>query len=105
MALWLTDEGVELPVAVYGERGRVVEWRLPRYNTIHRLLTNPVYAGAYVFGRTGSQTSVEAGRKRIKRGMRREPEQWEVLIRDHHEGYVSWDAYKTTGGSSPGMPI
>jgi hypothetical protein len=64
-ALWLTDEGVELPVAVYGDQGRVVEWRLPRYNTIHRLLTNPVYAGAYVFGRTGSQTGVESGRKRV----------------------------------------
>jgi Recombinase/Recombinase zinc beta ribbon domain len=72
----------------------VVEWRLPRYNTIHRLLTNPVYAGAYVFGRTGSRASVEAGRKRIKRGRRREPEQWEVLIRDNHEGYVSWEDYK-----------
>jgi DNA invertase Pin-like site-specific DNA recombinase len=94
VALWLTDEGVELPVAVYGDRGRVVEWRLPRYNTIHRLLTNPVYAGAYVFGRTGSQTGVESGRKRVKRGKRREPEQWEVLIRDHHEGYVSWQDYE-----------
>jgi excisionase family DNA binding protein len=94
VALWLTDEGVELPVGVYGDRGRVVEWRLPRYNTIHRLLTNPVYAGAYVFGRTGSQASVEAGRKRVKRGRRRELEQWEVLIRDHHEGYVSWEDYK-----------
>jgi hypothetical protein len=57
-------------------------------------LTNPVYAGAYVFGRTGSQTCVEAGRKHVKRGLRRKPEQWEVLIRDHHEGYLSWEDYE-----------
>jgi len=71
-----------------------VEWQLPRYNTIHRLLTNPIYAGAYVFGRTGSQVRVEAGRKLITRGVRRRREEWEVLIRDHHESYICWDDYE-----------
>jgi excisionase family DNA binding protein len=94
VALWLTDEGIKMPVIVHGPQGRIVEWRLPRYNTIHRLLTNPVYAGAYVFGRTGSQVRVEAGRKAIKRGMRREQDAWEVLIRDHHEGYITWEEYE-----------
>jgi hypothetical protein len=98
------DEGIKMPVAVHGRQGRVVEWRLPRYNTIHRLLTNPVYAGAYVFGRTGSQTRVEAGRKAIRRGVRRTQDAWEVLIRDHHEGYISWEEYErnrqTIGGNA-----
>ncbi len=94
VALWLTDEGVELPIAVHGARGRSVEWRLPRYNTIHRLLTNPVYAGAYAFGRTGSQICVEAGRKLVRRSIRRKQDTWEVLIRDHHEGYISWEDYE-----------
>ena len=71
-----------------------MEWRLPRYNTIHRLLINPVYAGAYVFGRTGSQIQIEVGRKLIMRGMRRPQKDWEVLIRDHHEGYISWRDYE-----------
>jgi len=67
VAIWLTDEGITVPTVVYGPQGRMVEWRLPRYNTIHRLLTNPIYAGAYVFGRTGSQIRVQAGRKLITR--------------------------------------
>ncbi len=104
VALWLIDEGVKMPVAVHGPQGRVVEWRPPRYNTIHRLLTNPVYAGAYVFGRTGSQTRVEAGRKAIKRGIRRTQDAWEVLLCDHHEGYISWEEYErnqqTIGGNA-----
>jgi DNA invertase Pin-like site-specific DNA recombinase len=104
VALWLIDEGVKMPVAVHGPQGRVVEWRPPRYNTIHRLLTNPVYAGAYVFGRTGSQTRVEEGRKAIKRGIRRTQDAWEVLLRDHHEGYISWEEYErnqqTIGGNA-----
>ena len=53
VAIWLCDEGIKMPIVVHGPRGRMVEWKLPRYNTIHRLLTNPIYAGAYVFGRTG----------------------------------------------------
>src|SRR3974377_2075118 len=83
-----------MPIVVYGPRGRMWEWRLPRYNTIHRLLTNPIYAGAYVFGRTGSQVRVEAGRKLITRNVRRLQKEWEVLIRDHHEGYISWEDYE-----------
>src|ERR1700730_11842720 len=94
VAIWLSDEGIKVPMVVYGPQGRMIEWRLPRYNTIHRLLTNPIYAGAYVFGRTGSQVRVEAGRKLITRNVRRTQEAWEVLIRDHHESYVTWDAYE-----------
>ncbi|MCP3476597.1 recombinase family protein [Bradyrhizobium sp. CCGUVB1N3] len=94
VAIWLCDEGLKMPIIVHGPRGRMVEWQLPRYNTVHRLLTNPIYAGAYVFGRTGSQVRVEAGRKLITRSVRRPREEWEVLIRDHHEGYIFWDDYE-----------
>jgi hypothetical protein len=72
----------------------MVEWQLPRYNTIHRLLTNPIYAGAYVYGRTGSKVRVEAGRKLITRSLRRPQQEWEVLIRDHHEAYICWEDYE-----------
>jgi excisionase family DNA binding protein len=94
VTMWLCDKDIKMPVIVYGPRGRTVEWRLPRYNTIHRLLTNPIYAGAYVFGRTGSQVRVEAGRKLITRGVRRSQKEWEVLIRDHHAGYICWEDYE-----------
>jgi excisionase family DNA binding protein len=94
VAIWLCDEALKMPIVVYGPRGRMVEWQLPRYNTIHRLLTNPIYAGAYVFGRTGSQIRLEGGRKLITRSVRRPQKEWEVLIRDHHDGYISWDDYE-----------
>ncbi|MER9338342.1 recombinase family protein [Mesorhizobium sp. M0293] len=41
-----------------------VLWKHPVYTTVSNLLTNPVYAGAYAFGRTGSRTIIENGRKR-----------------------------------------
>jgi len=46
-------------------------WRLPAYNIVHNILTNPIYAGAYAFGRTTSQISVVDGRKHIRRGVHR----------------------------------
>ena len=50
LVLWLRQEGIDLPTAVQGPQGRTVRWGPPRYHAVHRLLTNPVYAGAYVFG-------------------------------------------------------
>ena len=92
--LWLRQEEVLLPaVAVDGDTRRIV-WKPPVYNTLRHLLTNPVYGGAYAFGRTGSRVTVEDGRKRVSRGHRREREAWDVLIVDHHEGYVSWEEFE-----------
>lgn len=93
LALWLRQEGIELPSAVHGRQGRTVRWGPPRYHALHRLLTNPIYAGAYVYGRTASRTRVEDGRKAITHGIMRRREEWTVLIRDHHAGYISWQAY------------
>lgn len=88
--LWMRQKRLPLPAVRYGAEGRQITWKLPVYNTLHHMLTNPIYAGAYAFGRTGSRTTIEAGRKRIVRGFRKERAAWEVLIRDHHEGYIGW---------------
>jgi DNA invertase Pin-like site-specific DNA recombinase len=69
-------------------------WKLPVYATVNNLLTNPVYAGAYAFGRTGSRITIENGRKRILRGYRKDRSDWAVLLVDHHEGYLSWPDYE-----------
>jgi hypothetical protein len=73
---------------------RGVVWRLPAYNIVHNILTNPIYAGAYAFGRTTSKVSVEHGRKRVRRGVHRPMAEWDVLIKDHHEAYITWDEFE-----------
>ena len=92
--LWLRHEGIELPALVPGGSAQRIEWKLPVYNSIHHMLTNPVYAGAYAFGRTGTRTYLENGHKRVVHGIRRRREEWEVLIRDHHDGYITWAEYE-----------
>jgi excisionase family DNA binding protein len=91
--LWLRQEQIRLPAVEHGPLGVRIVWKLPVYNTILHLLTNPIYAGAYAFGRTYSRVSVQEGRKRVVRGYRRAQSEWEVLLPDHHEGYISWEEY------------
>lgn len=92
--LWFRQEHLALPAVSYAPDGRQVEWKLPVYNTIRHILTNPIYAGAYVFGRTGSRITIAGGRKRIVRGYRKDRGEWEALIFDHHEGYISWAEFE-----------
>ena len=84
--IWLRDEGIELPVKAHNTEAEGVVWRLPAYNTVHNILTNPIYAGAYAFGRTTSKVSVENGRKRVRRGVRRPINECDVLIKRSSRG-------------------
>ena len=93
--VWLRDEGVTLPSACHSAaEARGVVWKPPLYNTVHNILTNPVFAGAYAFGRTTSKVSVENGRKRVRRGLRRPQREWDVLLKDQHDGYITWEQFE-----------
>jgi DNA invertase Pin-like site-specific DNA recombinase len=93
--LWMHQEQVRVPVierdGVWGDR---MTWRLPHYSSILSLLQNPLYAGAYAFGRTETRTRVVAGAPYKTRGHHRARPDWLVLLRDHHEGYIPWDTYE-----------
>ena len=92
--MWFRDEDIELPVKAHNPEADGVVWRLPSYNTVHNVLTNPIYAGAYAFGRTTSKVSIADGRKHVRRGVRRPLSECDVLIKDHHEGYISWEEFE-----------
>ena len=93
--LWLRQERVELPVVLYSETGRTIGWRLPVYHTILHVLTNPVYAGAYDYGRRKTVTRIQNGRKTIAASVPAAQEDWHALIKDHHDGYIDWGEYQS----------
>lgn len=93
--LWCLDEKVLVPSVVQGRGKRPVEWKVPVYQTLHHILTNPIYAGSYAFGRRRTYVTIENGRKRIMRDtVRRDWKEWSVLIHDHHEGYITWAEFE-----------
>jgi DNA invertase Pin-like site-specific DNA recombinase len=92
--LWFRGEKVSLPFQMHGESGRELVWKLPVYNTIWHVLRNPMYAGGYAFGKTEARTRVVDGRARKTIGHFKPVENWMVLIRDHHPGYITWEQYE-----------
>ncbi len=88
--LRLQEQGGRLPRKATSDRH--VRWETPKYKAIHEILTNPIYAGAYVYGRKRTERRVEDGviRERQRRAPR---EQWQVCIREHHPGYISFEQY------------
>jgi DNA invertase Pin-like site-specific DNA recombinase len=93
--LWLREQGLRFPLqpAAY-LRGQEIVWVEPTYHAVHNVLTHPGYAGAYVFGKTRQQRHLGAdGVLRTRR--RKLPQgEWEVLILEHHRGFLDWDTYQ-----------
>ena len=91
---WFHDHAVELPVnKPCGGKFRVV-WQLPKYCFVKDMLQNPLYAGAYVFGRRPSETTVRGGEVRRRQGPARPAAEAKVFIKDHHEPYLTWADYE-----------
>ena len=90
---WFRQEEIEVPIVPLHTKGYCVVWKLPLLHNILGILTNPIYAGAYTYGRTKRQTILDNGVKRTKTKYNRNPEEWEVLIHEHHEGYFKWEEY------------
>ncbi len=93
--LWTKQAGVKLPVYRQSSTGSRIEWREPAYHTIAQVINHPMYAGAYVFGRTTQRIQIIDGRARKSMGHHKPMEAWNVLIRDHHPGYITWEQFET----------
>ena len=90
----LIAEGQKLPRRRIGERR--VRWTRATYGAVHDFLTNPAYAGCFVYGRTREEKRVAPdGHVRVK-SVDVPLEQWAVCLPDHHPGYVSWEDYLAT---------
>jgi DNA invertase Pin-like site-specific DNA recombinase len=90
--LWFRSERLSFPLQTHGVEG--IRWVAPTYTAIHHMLTNPVYAGAYVYGRTRRERYV-ATDGTIQQRIRRLPRaEWGVLLPNHHEGFIDWETYE-----------
>ena len=85
--LWFLEHDLDLPVK--GKNGETA-WRRPNYATIHRMIENPIYGGAYAYGKTAVAAGYDGVRikSRIRRKTRSD---WLALMPNAHEGYVSWE--------------
>jgi len=71
-----------------------VQWGTPTYTKIHQVLTNPVYAGVYVYGKTQQERHVDEHGRVRQRTRKRPRAEWPVFIRDHHPGFIAWETFE-----------
>ncbi len=87
--LWFHEHDLDLPVKV---RNGTTVWRRPNYATIHRMIENPVYGGAYAYGKTAVATGHGVTGVKARRKARAD---WLALMPNAHEGYISWEKAET----------
>ncbi len=89
--LWFQSESLLFPHEC--PSGQIL-WGKPTYIAIHTVLSNPVYAGAYAYGKSRCERYVdETGRVR-KRVRLLPQDQWAVLIPNHHPGFIDWATFE-----------
>jgi DNA invertase Pin-like site-specific DNA recombinase len=92
--LWLRQSKIQLPIVRRNAASYKIEWKPPAYHTVMQVLKSPIYAGAYAFGRRSQRTDVVDGRARKKNGQRRAMKDWGALLKDNHQGYITWEAFE-----------
>ena len=89
---YFVEQGLTLPHQDLTER--TVTWLPAAFSPIHHILTNPVYAGAYVYGRSKIERRLDERGRLLKRQVPRPEAEWDVFIEDHHPGYISLATYR-----------
>jgi DNA invertase Pin-like site-specific DNA recombinase len=91
--LWFRSEGLSFPLQT--GYGGSVRWVDPSYIAIYHVLTNPVYAGAYAYGKSRHEVTLDRSGARRKRVRKLPRSQWSVLIPNHHQGFIDWSTYES----------
>ena len=92
--LALTAEQLCFPRPSDGSTMVSFDWTPIRYGNVISVLKNPFYAGAYAYGKNESRTEIVDGHVRKTYGHAKPMEEWEVLLKDHHEGYIDWAEFE-----------
>lgn len=85
----LLTHGVQLPVRAQSgpDRGSI-RWSHPRARTLRRLFANPIYAGAYVYGRKASRAVTVPSEDAA--AIVPLEDRWEVCLKDRLPAYITW---------------
>lgn len=92
--LSLAAEQMHFPRPSDGKKLVSFEWTPIRYRSVISILKNPFYAGVYAYGKSQKRTALIEGRARTTYKHRKPIDQWEVIIKEHHEGYIEWSEFE-----------
>ena len=90
---WLVEADLEVPTRPSMHNPYEFTWCKPQYGQIHSILTNPVYSGAYVYGRSEVKLFVDEQGNPEKRKIALPMDEWKVVKKDAHEAYLTWEQF------------
>lgn len=89
---------IQFPKRAYGGiwKGKLI-WGALTHSRVCAILKNPCYAGVYVYGRYKYQKKLSSTGQVQTTVICLPMEAWNTMIKDHHEGYISWQEYIANG--------
>lgn len=88
---YFAGQGLELPAKDLASK--VLRWVDPRASQVLFILHNPIYAGAYVYGRSEERMALVDGKLRRRYKKKLPQAVWKTCLREHHPGYIGWDEF------------
>ncbi|OWY72020.1 recombinase family protein [cyanobacterium TDX16] len=88
---YMRANGIPIGVRIEGgpDRGQL-SWRRANQTTLRNILSHPIYAGAYVYGRRGRRKRPDGRGRRVWLPS----DKWQVLLHDRMPAYIPWDRYQ-----------
>src|SRR5437870_5996816 len=90
--LWFRSEGLTFPLQMH--QNAEIRWVEASYTAIHHVLTNPVYAGAYAYGKSRQETMLDEAGARTTRARQLRRTECQVLIPAPHPAVLSWQPHE-----------
>ena len=94
VALWMQEHDMKLPRRDVTRPGGPVRWNETTRGSVGDVLTHPVSAGAYVYGRRRTVRQIDPDGSVRKHTVALGREEWTVLLQDNHPGLIDWQRYE-----------
>jgi DNA invertase Pin-like site-specific DNA recombinase len=93
---WANTIGFLIPTRrTHADGASEVQWKQLGAHRVIEILTNPIYAGVYTYGRRPKRKVLVDGQIRAVRDSGRDPAKWAIRIDNAHPGYINWETYVT----------
>jgi DNA invertase Pin-like site-specific DNA recombinase len=90
----LVQEKLKIPAKNWGgPHHGTITWKDPDFSDLIRLLHNPIYAGAYVYGQNEYDSFDRSPTNGKAKSYRRPLAEWPVCLKDVYPAYITWEQF------------
>lgn len=92
---YFVQHSIQMPCRIRsGAQKGNLKWNRPNRQTLHNILHNPLYAGAYVYGRRPTDPKKQKPGRPFTGLTVARLDQWQVCLKDRLPAYISWETFE-----------